>query len=110
MHETELEEGINHPNQYFDKSQSIIEGRANDTTSAAGGAKSQKMLTKHKNPSAGKDLALKRNKQSLLDEYDDELWNVTQQVELQEASRVATTNWDKDDDGFDATMSQLEDY
>lgn len=110
MHETELEEGINHPNQYFDKSQSIIEGRANDTTTAAGGAKSQKLPVKHKNPNAAKDLALKRNKQSLLDEYDDELWNVTQQVELQVASTAATANWDKDDDGFDMTMSQMEDY
>lgn len=110
MHETELEEGINHPNQYFDKSQLIIEGRANDTTSVAGGAKSQKLPIKHKNPNAAKDLSLKRNKQTLLDEYDDELWNVTQQVELQVASSAATANWDKEDDGFDMTMSQMDDY
>lgn len=111
MHETQLEDGINHPNQYFDKSQAIIDGRASEMATAGGVAKSQKLPPKHKNPNAAKDLVLKRPKQSLMDEYDDDLWNVTQQVELQEASKAATANWNKDDDDFNATMSQMdEDY
>lgn len=108
VHETELEEGINHPNQYYDKSQAVIEGRANETATPTSAAKSQKTPAKPR-IAAGRDVLLKRNKQSLLDEYDDELWNVTEQVELKEASRQATSNWNQQDDGFDISMSQMGD-
>lgn len=111
MHESKLEEGINHPNQYFEKSQAIIDGRTNE----AGKGETSKMARTPKSQQKngnGKDLALKRHKQSLLDEYDDELWNVTQAVEMKEMSNAATAAWqnNNDDDEFDETMSQIDNF
>lgn len=96
MHSIDHDETINHPNEFFDKSQALIENRTNDGTPKS----TQKTQA---NP---KDLANKRIKQALMDEYDDELWNVTQEVELKEKSKADTAAWHNDDD-FD--MSQVED-
>lgn len=100
VHETPQDESITHPNQYFDKSQELIEGRTNDGTQKLSQRPSQK-------PTNGKDFATKRIKQALDDEYDDELWNVTQEVELQEKSKADLAAFNNDDD-YD--MSQIEDY
>lgn len=99
MHETPQDETINHPNQYFEKSQALIESRANE-----GAAKPGQKTPKP----AVKDIAAKRLKQEMMDEYDDELWNVTQEVEIKEMSKAATAAFaDDDDDDFD--ISQIAD-
>lgn len=93
MHSLPNDESITHPNAYYEKSQALIENRATDGTS-----KSQKILPqKQKN---------KKN-DALMDEYDDELWNVTQAVELREQSRMETADFQNDDD--DDLMSQVDD-
>lgn len=102
MHETKLEEGVVHPNQYFEKSQGVIGERAE-----AKGDTSRTPKMKNPRPSQ-KDVLLKRTKQSLLDEYDDELWDVTQKVEVAEMSKANQQAWENDDDDFD--MSQVEEF
>lgn len=101
MHENRIEEGISHPNGFFEKSQAVIEGRQD--------AKPANLnKTKTNNPNSNqKDVILKRAKQTLLDEYDDELWNATQQAELSETSRRDKIAWDNDMD--DEDFSQMED-
>lgn len=96
MHELNHDETINHPNEYFEKSQALIENRTNDGTPKSS-QKTPKVLT-----------AKDKVKQALMDEYDDELWNVTQQVEIQEQSKAETAAFANDEDDFD--MSQIEDF
>lgn len=104
MHETTLDEGISHPNQYFEKSQAIINGRTtNDSKSDVG-----KTPKSQRTQRMGRDVALKQHAKSMIDEYDDELWNATQAAELKEMSRVDTANWANDEDDID--MSQVQDY
>lgn len=95
MHDGKGDEGINHPNQYFDKSQAVIENRATDDKSNA------------KKYGEQKDVFIKNAKESLLDEYDDELWNVTQRVEMEQSStKKKHKEWDDEMD--DNTFSQIE--
>lgn len=98
MHETPQDESINHPNHYFDKSQELIEGRTNTGTPKP----SQKATQRVPN---GRDVSTKRPNAALMDGFDDELWNVTQQVELKEQSKADMAAWTGDDD-FD--MSQIQ--
>lgn len=95
MHETKLDEGISHPNQFYDKSQAIIENRVQD------GKPIVKTTKSNIANASQKDLLIKKARDSLLDEYDDALWNVTQQAE----SRLKKIAWDNDDEDF----SQVED-
>lgn len=99
MHETPNDESITHPNQYFDKSQALIEERAagTDGTPKATQRSTQKIANTQ-------NAASKRVKQALMDEYDDELWNVTQEVERKEQSKADMAAF-KDDDDYD--MSQV---
>lgn len=100
MHETPHDESITHPNQYFDKSQALIEERtAGDGTLKPAQRKTQK-------PNNNRD-ATKRTKQDLMDEYDDELWNVTQEVERKEQCKADVAAFNNDDDD-DAEMSQMD--
>lgn len=100
MHETPHDESITHPNQYFDKSQALIEERtAGDGTPKPAQRKTQK-------PNSNRD-ATKRIKQDLMDEYDDELWNVTQEVERKEQCKADVAAFNNDDDD-DAEMSQMD--
>lgn len=102
MHESPQDESITHPNQYFDKSQALIEertGGTNDGTPKPMQRATQKAVNS-RDPS-------KRTKQALMDEYDDELWNVTQEVERKEQSKADMAAWNNDDD-FD--MSQVEEF
>lgn len=99
MHESQQDESITHPNQYFDKSQALIEGRTNEGTPKPSQRSSQK-------PTTGKNTVLKRLQKSLNDEYDDDLWNVTQQVELEVKSKADLAAWNNDDDDYE--MSQIE--
>lgn len=100
MHESPQDESITHPNQYFDKSQALIEGRTTEGTPKPSQRASQK-------PRTGKENASNRAQLALSDEYDDELWNVTQKVELEEKSKADLDAWNNDDD-FD--MSQMDEY
>lgn len=100
MHESAQDESITHPNQYFDKSQALIEERTGgDGTPKPSQRPSQKV--------ANSLVANKRTKEALMDEFDDELWNVTQEVERKEQSKADLAAW-KDDDDYD--MSQLDEY
>lgn len=101
MHESQQDESITHPNQYFDKSQALIEGRTNDSTPKPSQRASQKTT-------GGKDTGLKRTHKSLDDEYDDDLWNVTQKVELEVKSKADLAAWNDDDDDYE--MSQVKEY
>lgn len=101
MHEIPHDESITHPNQYFDKSQALIEGRTTEgTPKPSQNRPSQKQ-------SGTKETALKRNKKHdlLMDEYDDELWNISQAVERTEKSKADVASAMMDDDDFE--MSQL---
>lgn len=100
MHATDHDETINHPNEFFEKSQTLIESRNADGTPKATQKLSQGTPT-------AKDISNKRIKQDLMDEYDDELWNVTQAVELKEKSKADTAAW-QNDDQFD--LSQMEEF
>lgn len=99
MHESPQDESVTHPNQFFDKSQGLIEGRTNDGTPKPTQRPSQKV--------ANSGIAVKRIKPELMDEYDDELWNVTQEVERKEKSKADVDAWNNDDD-FDLT--QMEEF
>lgn len=99
MHETPQDESISHPNQYFDKSQELIEGRTNTGTPKPAQKGTQRA------PNAG----AKRPNAALMDGYDDELWNVTQQVERKEQSKADIDTWNGDADD-DAIMSQIQEY
>lgn len=103
MHELQHDESITHPNQYFDKSQALIEGRANEGTSkSTPNRPSQKATT-------NKDNTGKRNKLALLmDEFDDDLWNVSQAVERTQQSKADVASALEYDDDFD--MTQLDEY
>lgn len=101
MHNLDHDETINHPNEYFEKSQALMENRNTEGT-----PKSQKTLSQK--PNNTRDPAMKRIQQALMDEFDDDLWNVSQQVELTEQSKADTAAWHDDDDDFD--MSQVEEY
>lgn len=93
MHNLNNDESITHPNAYYEKSQAAIENRPDGTP------KSQKTPSQ-------KSKAAHHNKNGhLMDEYDDELWNITQEVETREQSKVDTAEWHKDEDDFD--MSQV---
>lgn len=102
MHDSQQDESITHPNQYFDKSQALIEDRTNEGTPKFTQRASQK--------STNKDS--KRNQQSkggfMDDNYDDELWNVTQKVELEVKSKADLDAWNNDDDDYE--MSKLEEF
>lgn len=102
MHETQHDESITHPNQYFDKSQALIEGRTNEGT-----PKSTQNRPSQKQPIT-KENAVKRIKKldPLMDEYDDDLWNVSQAVERTEQSKADVASAMEYDDDFD--MSQVE--
>lgn len=91
MHSLPNDESITHPNAYYEKSQALIENRATDST-----PKSKSSLQRQKS----------KKSNALMDEYDDELWNATQAVELSEQSKMETAAWLNDDD-FD--MSQVDD-
>lgn len=106
MHDIPHDESITHPNQYFDKSQALIEGRTNE----AGTPKSTQNRSTQK-PSAAKENAVKRNKKLdlLMDEYDDDLWNVSQAVERTEKSKADVASAMECDDDFDMTQI-TEDY
>lgn len=101
MHAIDHDETINHPNEFFDKSQALIESRNTETGTPKASQKSQGAAENNKM------LATKRIKQALNDEYDDELWNVTQQVELKEKSKADTAAW-KNEDDFD--LSQVDEF
>lgn len=90
-HETDLLEGITHPNQFFEKSQEIMLERSGDPNETKSAKLNKSRAVQNKNP--------------LFDEYDDDLWNATAHVE----SNTQTTQW-KDDSEFDESMSQLVDY
>lgn len=96
MHNLPNDESITHPNGYYEKSQALIENRTTDGT-----PKSQKTPSQKPKPS--------KNNSHFMDDYDDVLWNVTQEVELKEQSKIDTAAWHNDeDDDFD--MSQVDDY
>lgn len=103
MHETTLEEGITHPNQFFEKSQAIIENRTTSDSQKEPGKTPKTKIAK-----TNRDAFLKKTRNTLMDEYDDDLWNVTQQVETQEKSKADQTAWENEEDDFD--MTQVEDY
>lgn len=100
MHEIQHDESITHPNQYFDKSQALIEGRTNEGTPKPSQNRPSQKSTGAKEP------VVKRNKKLdlLMDEYDDDLWNVSQAVERTEKSKADVASAMNDDD-FD--MSQI---
>lgn len=104
MHEIPHDESITHPNQYFDKSQALIEGRTNETGTPKS---SQKPSQK---PSMTKENATKRGKKNdlFMDEYDDDLWNVSQAVEHTEKSKADVASAMELDDDFD--ISQITEY
>lgn len=104
MHEIQHDESITHPNQYFDKSQALIEGRTTEgTPKPSQNRPSQK-------PSGAKENVVKRKKHDLLmDEYDDELWNVSQAVERAEKSKADVASAMIDDDDFDISQI-IEEY
>lgn len=99
MHEIQHDESITHPNQYFDKSQTLIEGRTNEGT--------PKPSQNRSSQKPAKENAVKRNKKHdlLMDEYDDDLWNVSQAVERSEKSKLDVASAMADDDDYD--MSQI---
>lgn len=105
MHEQPQDESVNHPNQYFDKSQALIENRANEGLQKGTPKPSQRLSQK---PANRQNQSVRNLQSNLMDEYDDELWNVTQKVELQEKSKADMAEaWNNDDD-YD--MSQMEEY
>lgn len=95
MHESQQDESITHPNQFFDKSQALIEGRTEGTPKPTQ-KQSQKVPIKNV-----------RNQPSLLDEYEDELWYATQEVERKEKSKADVAAFNDDDD-FD--MTQVDEF
>lgn len=95
IHDVKLEDGINHPNQFYDKSHALIENRVQEI----------KPTQKNTKSASQKEVVPKKAKHSILDEYDDDLWHATQQAELMEISRQDTQGWDKDEEDF----SQMED-
>lgn len=97
MHNTPNDESITHPNAYYEKSQGLIENRANDGTPKTQKTPSQKAKAK------------KKESDYMMDQFDDELWNITQEVELKEQSRMETAAWHDDDDG-DFDMSQIAEF
>lgn len=105
MHDVPHDESITHPNQFFDKSQSLIEERTNEAAT-----KSTPNRASQKAPiSKTKDNNGKRSKFALMmDEYDDELWNVSQAVERSEKSKADVATAFDDDDDMD--MSQMDEF
>lgn len=99
VHDIKLEDGISHPNQFFDKSQSVMENRMLD------GKPNSKTIKTSSDNASQKESIQRKTKQSILDEYDDDLWHATQQAELVEISRQDTQTWDNDEEDF----SQMED-
>ncbi|KAJ6637013.1 DNA primase large subunit [Pseudolycoriella hygida] len=86
-HDTHLEEGINHPNRYFEMSQKVMEKRA--PTAATGPVrKSDKVSRK-----AGTDIVLQKKKFLADSMYDEELWNITQEAENHDLTQK---QWDED--------------
>lgn len=95
-HDTHLEEGINHPNRYFEMSQKVMEKRA--PTAVTSAAKKTEKVQRKTNT----DLVLQKKKLLADTMYDDELWNVTLEAEQRENDEITRKEWDEDLD-----MSEL---
>lgn len=96
-HDTHLEEGINHPNRYFEMSQKVMEKRA-PTVPTAATKKTDKIPRK-----TTTDLVLQKKKLLADTMYDEELWNVTREAEQKESEEITRKEWDEDLD-----MSELD--
>lgn len=103
MHDIQYDESITHPNQYFDRSQALIEGRANEGT-----PKSTPNRPSQKLPARKENTIKRKQTQLLMDEYDDDLWNTVQAVERTEQSQADVAAAWNDDDDYD--MSQIEEF
>lgn len=95
-HDTHLEEGINHPNRYFEMSQKVMEKRAPSaaTTTTATTPANKKFDKVQRKPNA--DLILQRKKMLADTMYDEELWNATQEAEKRESEEIIRKQWDED--------------
>lgn len=97
-HDTHLEEGINHPNRYFEMSQKVMEKRAPSTALTGASKKPEKIQRK-----GNADLVLQKKKLLADTMYDEELWNVTREAEKRENEEITRKEWDEDLD-----MSELD--
>lgn len=108
-HDTHLEEGINHPNRYFEMSQKVMEKRAPSSAGTGpikkvdGSGSSKKVDNVSKK--AKTDLVLQRKKLLADTMYDEELWNVTREAEKRENEEITRIEWEKD---LDMDMSELD--
>uniref|UniRef100_A0A336KE69 DNA primase large subunit n=1 Tax=Culicoides sonorensis TaxID=179676 RepID=A0A336KE69_CULSO len=80
-HDTKIEQGINHPNGYFELSQEVVGSRQ---------AKKPSTPTAASQKSRQKDLILKKKKQQEMfeSEYDADLWKLTQEEEEKYYARL----------------------
>lgn len=98
-HDTHLEEGINHPNRYFEMSQKVMEKRAPNSGTPSSAAKKVEKVQRKPNT----DLVLQKKKMLADSMYDEELWNATQEAEKRENEEIVRKEWDEDLD-----MSELD--
>lgn len=99
MHNLPHDESITHPNAYYEKSQELMENRTNEGTPKTQKTQSQRAKA-----------AITKSNNHMMDEYDDELWNITQEVELKEQSKMETAAFHDEEDDDDFDMSQINDY
>lgn len=92
-HDTHLEEGINHPNRYFEMSQKVMEKRAPTAATAVTSATKKPDKVQKK---ANTDLVLQKKKLLADTMYDEELWNVTREAEKREDEEITRKQWDED--------------
>lgn len=112
VHEAKVQEGINHPNRYFELSQEVMGKRQPKQSANKGGPQAAKARTQ--------DLVLKKKKQQqqLMDE-EAELVRVTQLAEeaftkenietAVQKEMVKVSDWGDQEDEDDLDMSQIDD-
>lgn len=91
-HDTHLEEGINHPNRYFEMSQKVMEKRAPTTAAVSSATKKVEKVQRKANT----DVVLQKKKLLADTMYDEELWNVTLEAEKKESEEITRKEWDDD--------------
>lgn len=116
VHETKIDEGINHPNGYFENSQIVMGTRQAKEKSKP--TAQQTSLNQRKQQAMNKQQEFKRKMEAKVKEeqdFEEELWKLSQREEeileqwkvreeetKNEVSQVASMNWEEDiiDDGI----------